>query len=107
MNLTEPAADLALCAAVASSRHNQPIPQGWAVMGEVGLAGELRSISHIERRLTECMRLGFQNAVVPMQSLRGAKIPDGMNTHGMETVTDALGLLFGWGKNGRNQTKTD
>ena len=52
MNLTETAADLALCAAVASSRHNQPIPQGWAVMGEVGLAGELRSVSHVERRLS-------------------------------------------------------
>jgi len=102
MNLTETAADLALCAAVASSRHNQPIPQGWAVMGEVGLAGELRSISHIERRLSECMRLGFGNAVVPRQSLRGAKIPEGMKVYGMDTVTDALGLLFGWGKNGRN-----
>ena len=102
MNLTETAADLALCAAVASSRHNQPIPQGWAVMGEVGLAGELRSISHIERRLSECMRLGFGNAVVPRQSLRGAKIPEGMKVHGMDTVTDALGMLFGWGRNGRN-----
>ncbi|MBQ4089600.1 MAG: DNA repair protein RadA [Clostridia bacterium] len=102
MNLTETAADLALCAAVASSRHNQPIPQGWAVMGEVGLAGELRSISHIERRLSECMRLGFQCAVVPKQSLRGAKVPEGMEVHGMETVTEALGLLFGWGKNVRN-----
>ena len=101
MNLTETAADLALCAAVASSRHNQPIPQGWAVMGEVGLAGELRSISHIERRLSECMRLGFQCAVVPKQSLRGAKVPEGMEVHGMETVTEALGLLFGWGKNVR------
>ena len=102
MNLTETAADLALCAAVASSRHNQPIPQGWAVMGEVGLAGELRSISHIARRLSECMRLGFQCAVVPKQSLRGAKVPEGMEVHGMETVTEALGLLFGWGKNVRN-----
>ena len=48
------------------------------------------------------MRLGFGNAVVPKQSLRGAKIPEGMKVHGMDTVTDALGLLFGWGKNGRN-----
>lgn len=105
MNLTETAADLALCAAVASSRHNKPIPQGWAVMGEVGLAGELRSISHIERRLSECMRLGFKNAVVPRQSLRGARIPDGMAAHGMDTVTEALGLLFGWGRGDAKPTR--
>jgi len=100
MNLTEPAADLALCAAVASSRHNKPIPQGWAVMGEVGLAGELRSISHIERRLAECARLGFASAVVPKQSLRGARIPEGMEVHGLDTVTEALGMLLGWGRSG-------
>ena len=101
MNLTETAADLALCAAVASSRHNQPIPQGWAVMGEVGLAGELRSVSHVERRLSECMRLGFNHAVIPRQNLRGARIPEGMHVHAMDTVTDALGEVFGWGKNDR------
>ena len=102
MNLTETAADLALCAAVASSRNNKPIPQGWAVMGEVGLAGELRSISHIERRLSECMRLGFGSAVVPKASLRGARIPEGMDVHGVDTVSDALGLLFGWGRTAGN-----
>ena len=101
MNLTETAADLALCAAVASSRHNQPIPQGWAVMGEVGLAGELRSVSHVERRLSECMRLGFDHAVIPRQNLRGARILEGMHVHAMDTVTEALGEVFGWGKNGR------
>ena len=99
MTLTETAADLALCAAIASSRHNTPLPQGWAVMGEVGLAGELRSISHMERRLSECVRLGFDNVVVPNMSLRGARIPEGMKVHGKDTVTDALGTLFGWGKN--------
>lgn len=99
MTLTETAADLALCAAIASSRHNTPLPQGWAVMGEVGLAGELRSISHIERRLSECVRLGFDNVVVPNMSLRGARIPEGMKVHGKDTVTDALGAIFGWGKN--------
>lgn len=99
MTLTETAADLALCAAIASSRHNTPLPQGWAVMGEVGLAGELRSISHMERRLSECVRLGFDNVVVPNMSLRGARIPEGMKVYGKDTVTDALGTLFGWGKN--------
>ena len=98
MTLTETAADLALCAAVASSKHNKSVPQGWAVMGEVGLAGELRSISHIERRLAECARLGFHTAIVPKQSMKGARVPDGMTVHAAETVTEALGTVFGWGK---------
>lgn len=97
MTLTETAADLALCVAVASSKHNKSVPQGWAVMGEVGLAGELRSISHTERRLSECMRLGFDNVVVPKQSMRGARIPAGMTVHAPDTVTEALGMVFGWG----------
>ena len=98
MTLTETAADLALCAAIASSKHNKSVPQGWAVMGEVGLAGELRSISHLERRLSECVRLGFHTAVVPKQSLRGVRVPDGMTVRAPDTLTDALGEIFGWGE---------
>ena len=98
MTLTETAADLALCAAVASSKHNKSVPQGWAVMGEVGLAGELRSISHLERRLSECVRLGFHTAVVPKQSLRGVRVPDGMTVRAPDNLTDALGEIFGWGE---------
>lgn len=99
MELTETAADLALCAAVASSRNNRPIPRGWVVMGEVGLAGELRSISAPERRLAECVRLGFDHAVIPKQCLRSLRIPEGLEAVGAETVTEALGALFGWGRN--------
>ena len=82
----------------AANRHDEWIS---AVMGEVGLAGELRSVSHVERRLSECMRLGFDHAVIPRQNLRGARIPEGMHVHAMDTVTEALGEVFGWGKNGR------
>ena len=93
MSLTEPAADLALCAAVASSQRNLPIGGDWAVMGEVGLAGEVRAISQAERRIAECSRLGFTSVIVPKYSLRGIRVPDSMRVIGVETVTQALNEL--------------
>ncbi len=93
ITLTEPAADLAICAAVASSGRNLLLGADWALMGEVGLAGELRAIPNAERRLGECMRLGFSNAILPKSNLKGIRIPDGMNAIGVETLFDALKFL--------------
>ena len=93
MTLTEPAADLAVCAAVASSNRNLLLGADWAVMGEVGLAGELRAVTHAERRLTECMRLGFKNVILPKSNLKSVRVPEGMNAIGAETLFDALKLL--------------
>jgi len=93
MTLTEPAADLSLCAAIASSFKNKPIGPNWAVMGEVGLAGEVRAVSQVERRLSECMRLGFDHAVIPKWNLRGLKIPEGMRVIGADTITEAIAAL--------------
>jgi len=93
MSLTEPAADLALCAAVASSNKNRAIGGDWAVMGEVGLAGEVRAISQAERRISECARLGFNNVIVPKFNLRNLRVPEHMRLIGVETVSQALGEL--------------
>ena len=101
MTLTEPAADLAVCAAVASSSRNLMLEPDWAVMGEVGLAGELRAVPHAERRLSECMRLGFQNVILPKSNLRGIRVPEGMNAIGAETLFDALKLLGIYNNPGR------
>ena len=90
MTLTEPAADLSLCAAVASSQKNLPIAGNWAVIGEVGLAGEVRAISQAERRISECARLGFTNVIIPKYNTRGLHIPENMQIIGVETVSQAL-----------------
>ncbi len=90
MSLTEPAADLALCAAIASSHRNRPISGNWAVMGEVGLAGEVRAISQAERRVLECARLGFDHIVVPKFNLRNLRAPEGVELLGAETVVDMI-----------------
>ena len=93
MSLTEPAADLALCAAIASSYRNRPIGGSWSVMGEVGLAGEVRAISQAERRIAECARLGFDHLILPRYNLRNLRVPEGIQVLGVETVAQAVAAL--------------
>lgn len=96
MTLNEPAADLALCAAIASSFRNRPIEPNWAVMGEIGLAGEVRAVSQAERRAAECARLGFKHILLPKANLRAFR--EGRESveielHGVETIAEAIALL--------------
>ena len=95
LELSEPAADLPLCAAVASSVRDACVPGDWAVIGEVGLAGEIRAVSQAERRLAECARLGFTTAVIPRENARHLRAPEGMRVYGVETLAEALAILFG------------
>ena len=59
LNVTETAVDLAILVAMVSSLRNRPIGPEWVIIGEVGLAGEIRSVSQFDRRLTEAARMGF------------------------------------------------
>ncbi|MDR0396369.1 MAG: DNA repair protein RadA [Oscillospiraceae bacterium] len=93
MTLSEPAADLALTVAVASSLRNVVVPDQWVVFGEVGLAGEARGVPLTERRLAECARLGFTRAIAPKTSTRGVKVPDAMRLVGVESVAEALAAI--------------
>ncbi|MCB0999646.1 MAG: DNA repair protein RadA [Acidimicrobiales bacterium] len=87
VRLAEPGADLAISLAVASAITNQPLPPDLVVFGEVGLAGEVRQVSHARRRLTEAGRLGFRRAIVPANSPNGI---DGVQLLRVSTVTEAL-----------------
>jgi DNA repair protein RadA/Sms len=69
LRIAEPAADLALALAIASSHKDRAIPGDIVALGEVGLSGELRSVSHLERRLLEAERLGFCRCVLPEATL--------------------------------------
>lgn len=93
MSLTEPAADLALCAAVASSFRNRPIDFHCAVMGEIGLAGEVRAVSQAERRIAECGRLGFQKVLLPKANLRSVRNDSGVELIGVETIAEAMAAM--------------
>lgn len=94
LELSEPAADLALCVAVASSLKDTCVGPDVAVMGEVGLAGEVRAIPQCERRVAECQRLGFTTVMLPKENLRRIKAPEGMRLVGVDTVMQALSVLF-------------
>ncbi len=90
VRLTDPGVDLALALAVASSARDRPLPLGTVVVGEVGLAGEVRRVPGVERRLAEAARLGFTRALVPPDSGRA---PDGVRTVEVEDLRAALGAL--------------
>ena len=92
--VTEPAADLAVVAAVASSMRNQPLLPHVAMFGEVGLAGEIRGITHSDLRVREAAQMGFTRCVLPS----GNQVPDvtaaGCELRGVDTVAEALEGLF-------------
>ena len=94
LELSEPAADLALCMAVMSSLKDMAVGAEVAVMGEVGLAGEVRAIPQCDRRVAECQRLGFTTVLLPRENLRSIKTPEGMKLIGVDTVVQAASVLF-------------
>src|SRR5512145_195189 len=93
LEVQDPAADLATVAALASSFRDRAIPQRTLLLGEVGLAGEVRGVSQLEVRLAEAARLGFERAYVPAANARHAEAPRGLEMVGVETVADALDKL--------------
>ena len=94
MTLEDPAADLATVAALASSFRDRVIEARTLVLGEVGLAGEVRAVAQAEARLSEAARLGFRRAVVPAGNARHVEAPAGMEVLGVETVEEALERLL-------------
>ena len=90
VKVTEPGADLAICCALASSLGGQPVGATTVAVGEVGLAGELRQVGRLDRRLAEAARLGFTTAVVP-RSAPAVDAPIGVLS--VPTLAAALDLL--------------
>ena len=70
IRLNEPASDLAVCAALASSYFDKPIDKYTAAFGEVGLTGEVRAVSYAEKRVAECVKLGFKKVLVPAKNMK-------------------------------------
>ena len=93
LSLDDPAADLATIAALASSFRERAIPPRTLLLGEVGLAGEVRAVSQPELRLAEAARLGFERAVLPAANARHADVPRGLEVVPVETVAEALDRL--------------
>ena len=89
LRVSEPAIDLAAAVAIASSLQELPIEARTAVVGEVGLSGELRSVSQLERRLREAHSLGFTRAIVPATARQVPTIP-GLDIRKLGSVGEAI-----------------
>jgi DNA repair protein RadA/Sms len=94
MNVSEPAADLAVLAAVASSLRNRPIPPDIVVFGEVGLGGEVRATSQGALRVREAAQLGFTRCVLPEGTIAKADVPDSLSVSMVRSVAEALDALL-------------
>ena len=90
LRLDEPSADLPVILAVASSYRDQPIADDLVVIGEVGMTGEIRSVSHLNQRLGEASRLGFKKCMIPRSSSEKIEIPDGMTVYRVRNVREAI-----------------
>ena len=90
MRISEPAADLAIVLAIASSLHNRPLASDMVVFGEIGLGGEVRTVPQVQRRLQEAQRLGLTRAVLSDTALDKDARPPDMNLVFARTVSQAI-----------------
>ncbi len=93
LRLDEPAADLPVALALVSSLKDKPVPEGIVAFGEVGLAGEIRSVSAAEQRVAEAARLGFTKILVPASNLKSITGKYAIDVVGVSTLRDAYEQL--------------
>ncbi len=98
VRLSEPAADLAVALAIASGATDRPMGEGTIAVGEVGLAGDIRAVSGVARRLAEAWRIGFRRAIIPTGSLAGEAAPEGMQVVQVNDIAGAVRLIDGGGR---------
>jgi len=94
VRLAEPAVDLGIIVAVASSFRDIPTDTGTVLIGEVGLGGEIRTVSQIEARLKEAAKLGFARALAPKHNLKGIHTPKGLDAKGVEHLHQVLEMVL-------------
>ena len=96
LSVEEPAADLAMLLAVASSYYDIPLGTDVAAVGEVGLSGEIRSVMHLNQRLTETARLGFKRCIIPAKiGKEEIKTPKGLQLIKVNNISEAIRAVFG------------
>ncbi|CAK8054907.1 DNA repair protein RadA [Eupransor demetentiae] len=95
VKLDEPAIDLAVAIAIASSYKEKETRPSDVFIGEIGLTGEIRSVADIESRLKEAQKLGFKRVILPQNNLTGATVPKGIQAIGVTTLKEALQIALG------------
>ena len=94
IRITEPAADLAVCSAIASSLSDKVIDNQTIIIGEVGLGGEIRSVGHIDKRVQEAEKLGFRTAMLPSGNSKGLKHSDKITIQFIENLQQAISSIL-------------
>ena len=94
LRLDEPGADLPVLLAVASSYRDRPIPSDLVAIGEVGLTGEIRSVSNMNQRLTEVSRLGFKTCIIPKNGSDKLEIPKGLTVYRVKNIQEAIAVAL-------------
>jgi DNA repair protein RadA/Sms len=95
VKLDEPAIDLAIAVAIASSYKEKPTAPDVAFIGEIGLTGEIRRVNRIESRINEAAKLGFKKLYAPKNALAGLEIPPEIEVIGVTTLAEVLQKVFG------------
>jgi DNA repair protein RadA/Sms len=95
LRVQEPAADLAVAAAVASSIRDIALPANMALIGEIGLSGELRAVAQLNTRIKEAAKLGFKRVLVPKRARGGEKPPSGIEIIQVRSVHEAIEAALG------------
>ena len=93
LNISEPAADLPLVLAIASSYKDQALPYDTAAVGEVGLTGEIRAVGQLDQRLAELSRLGFKRVLIPHQGSGKIIPPDGVELVRVKNISEAIAMI--------------
>jgi DNA repair protein RadA/Sms len=94
VKIDEPAVDMGIVSAVASSFLDRPIQKETIIFGEVGLTGEVRAVSHVETRVAEAIKMGFTRCLVPHSNLKRMPEIKGIELIGIKTVSEAMEGLF-------------
>ncbi|WFD10350.1 DNA repair protein RadA [Tepidibacter hydrothermalis] len=95
IKLNEPAIDLGIVISIASSFRNIETNEKTVAIGEVGLTGEIRGVSFIEKRIAECKKLGFNRVIVPKSNVKGLENMDDIKIIGVENIREALDFVLG------------
>lgn len=94
LRLDEPGADLPVILAVASSYRDKPIDSDLVAIGEVGLTGEIRTVSNLSQRLSEAARLGFQKCIIPKVNANHLTVPAGLTVYKVKNLWEAIEIAL-------------
>ena len=97
IRLSETSTDLAIAGAVISSLKNKPVRENCLLIGEIGLTGEIRTVTQADRRVMEASRLGFTNFILPgscRQLMAKARLPASCDLYYVDRISEALDILF-------------